>query len=292
MTVSAPGSIAELELGVDADVVAVDLRPGTGAATPSSVGRERADPGLGHVVEVVDLAVAGGAQPLGQHAGDDRAHVALCGPAQDSDRQRPVVDLDPLADSHRAVAEVGERVGVLGQDGDALAGATARLEAHPHRVAQVVAVERADGDPGVEVRPGLAPSASVCDRRASRPWRRGPSRRRTRSGGRWRSRGRSGAARSGRRGRAGARSRRRRRSGSRACGRRRWSSRRAGSRPARRCPRGRWRPRSGCRRRRRRRRCRSRRRSPRARSRSRGSAPRSRPPRPRSGPGARRRPGS
>ena len=58
---SAPGSIAELELGVVADVVAVDLDRERARLALASVETE-VDARLGDVVEVVDLAVLGGAQ--------------------------------------------------------------------------------------------------------------------------------------------------------------------------------------------------------------------------------------
>ena len=94
--------------------------PGTGAAAPSASVETESTRRLGDVVEVVDLAVLGGAQALGEHPGGDRRHVALRGAAQHRDRERAVVEPDALADPDRAVAEVGERVGVLGDRGDAL----------------------------------------------------------------------------------------------------------------------------------------------------------------------------
>ena len=65
-------------------------------------------------VEVVDLAVPGGAQAVRRTPGGDRRHVALGGAAQHADREGAVVELGVLADPQRLAAEVGERVGVLG----------------------------------------------------------------------------------------------------------------------------------------------------------------------------------
>ena len=97
-------------------------RPGPGRA-----GRRRpwsseieAIVGRGDVVEVLDLAVAGGGALLAEEARDQGRHVALGGALEDAERERAVVDLDPLADPDRAAGEVGEGVGVLGQRGDPL----------------------------------------------------------------------------------------------------------------------------------------------------------------------------
>ena len=85
---------------MEADVVAVDLdREGRG--TPSASVESEVHASLGHVVEVVDLAVARGAQALGRTRATIGPHVALRGAAQDRDRERPVVDRDSLADPDR-----------------------------------------------------------------------------------------------------------------------------------------------------------------------------------------------
>ena len=161
--VSAPGSARSSTLRPLADVVAVHLdREGSGRTV--LVLGDRGDGGGGDVVEMHDLAVARDGAALAEEAGDQGRHVALRGALQHRHRERAVVDLDPLADPDRAVGEVGERVGVLGQRGhplDRLAGVG--LDPHPHGVVEVAAVEGGESRPAVVVGAGprLQPRVGV-----------------------------------------------------------------------------------------------------------------------------------
>src|SRR5262249_18739961 len=134
---------AQLDPGPIADVVAVDLqREGLEPALP--VLGYRVDGGGADVVEMLDLAVARGRLVLAEEARDQGRHVALGGALQDPDRERAVVDRDPLADADRAAGEVGEGVRVLGNRGYALRRPAAGPEPHSHRVDQIPAVEGRD----------------------------------------------------------------------------------------------------------------------------------------------------
>ena len=149
----------ERDLGALADVVAVDL---------DREGAEGAVLGLGDRVIVAPATPSKCSIWRWRAAGrfslkrrEIRVGMSRCAPASAPERERAVVDLDPLADPHRAAGEVGEGVGVLGERGDALGGlAAVDLDPQPHRVDQVAAVEGRDRRPGEVVGPGRATSAA------------------------------------------------------------------------------------------------------------------------------------
>ena len=87
-----------------------------------------------------DLAVLVGGELLGQEPRHNVQHVQLVGALQQDHRQVAVVDRDVLADMDRLLREIGERVGILGQRGDAGLGPFSDGGLDLHRIPQVVAV--------------------------------------------------------------------------------------------------------------------------------------------------------
>ena len=95
--------------------------PGTGADAPVGVARDRLDRRLGDAVEVVDLAVAGRAEAARSAPG--RRSVGMSRWAARRSTATESVPLSSATSSQTRTglaAEVGERVGVLGDRGDPL----------------------------------------------------------------------------------------------------------------------------------------------------------------------------